>query len=180
MKKEFKLLNKIMKFRNEMRTTTKKKVTKFVGALTLELLRKELIKEGFNVSNRDVFIKGVPYEVDLIVAKKGAKPQEKLLYSPEQVIAVLEIKFSGIYTKSEIESIKRVFDWIKKVNEEIKCIYLTISENTKFKYYKDEKNLIRNSSFFLLSRETDLEKAIKENKLSITGDWDKLINLLKK
>jgi len=51
METEWVILNSIL----EMRKKTK--CTKFVGALTIELLRKELGKLGFNVSNRDVFIK---------------------------------------------------------------------------------------------------------------------------
>lgn len=172
MKKEPKLLNTIMKFRDEM------KATKFIGALTIELLRKEFIKKGLNVSNRDVFIKGVPYELDLIILKKRKKAQENLLYKPEQVLAVLEIKFRGVYSKEGVENIKKVFDSIKGVNKEIKCIYLTISENTNYKYYSEEQKL-GDFSFFLLERKTNLESAIKKGKLHITGDWDKLIKVLK-
>ncbi|UZE93027.1 MAG: hypothetical protein IB617_02605 [Candidatus Nealsonbacteria bacterium] len=173
MKKELKLLNTIMKFRNEMRAT------KFIGALTIELLRKEFIKKGLNVSNRDVFIKGIPYELDLIVLKEGEKAQENLLYKPKQVIAVLEIKFRGIYSKEGVENIKKVFGSIKRVNKEIKCIYLTVSENTNYKYYPDEQKL-GDFSFLLLERKTNLERAIERGELHITGDWDKLIKVLMK
>ena len=173
MKKELKLLNKVMKFREEMRAT------KFIGALTIELLRKELIKEGFNISNRDVFIRGIPYELDLIILKKGEKAQENLLYDPNQVLAVLEIKFRGIYSKKGVENIRRVFDSIKKINKEIKCIYLTISENTNYKYYPDEQKL-GDFSFLLLERKTNLERAIEKGRLHITGDWDKLVKILMK
>jgi len=173
MKKELKLLNKIMKFREEMRAT------KFIGALTTELLRKELIREGFNVSNRDVFIRGIPYELDLVILKKRARAQENLLYDSNQVLAVLEIKFRGIYSRDGVENIKRVFSSIKKVNKKIKCIYLTVSENTNYKYYPDEQKL-GDFSFLLLERKTNLERAIEKRKLRITGDWNKLLKVFMK
>ena len=71
----------------------KTKCHKFVGALTIELLRKELVKLGFNVSNRDVFIEGISYELDLLVVKSGKQPKENIAYCPDDVLAVLEIKF---------------------------------------------------------------------------------------
>ena len=49
---EWSILNRTMELRQ------KTKCTKFVGALTIELLRKEIAKFGFNVSCRDVFIEG--------------------------------------------------------------------------------------------------------------------------
>ena len=152
---------------------------KFIGALTSELLRKEFIKIGFNVSSRDVFIEGVPYELDLIILKKRKKAQENLLYRPEEFVAVLEIKFRGIYSKEGIEHIKKVFGSIKGVSKEIKCIYLTVSENTNYKYYPDEQKL-GDFSFLLLERKTNLERAIERGELYVTGDWDKLIKILMK
>jgi len=155
------------------------KANKFIGALTIELVREKLIKEGFNMSNRDVFIKGIPYELNLIILKKCEKAQKNLLYEPGQVIAVLEIKFRGIYGESDIKNIRKVFNSIKKVNRKIKCIYLTISENTRYKYWPLQRKL-GDFSFSLLTRKTNLEKAIKDGKLYLGDEWNKLISLLKK
>ncbi len=55
------------------------KSKKFSGALTVELVREALLKEGFNVSERDVFIKGFPVEIDLLISKKGISAENRIL-----------------------------------------------------------------------------------------------------
>ena len=97
----------------------KTRCTKFVGALTVEILRKELAKLGFSVSNRDVFIEGIPNELDLLITKNGRQPEEKIAYRSNDVLAVLEIKFRGSYGKDMINRIRKVFDSIKKMNKKI-------------------------------------------------------------
>lgn len=176
---EEKILKTLMDIRKEMKERTKKHPRKFIGALSIELLRKELIKEGFNISHRDVYIFGLHNEFDLLVLKKKQKARENLLYKPEQVIAVLEIKFSGTYSEDEILNINKIFSSVRKLNKKIKCFYLTISENIKYKYYSKEKK-IGDHAFFLFSRETNLKSAIKKGRLRATGDWDKLISYFKK
>lgn len=178
--KEEKILETLIDIGKEMRERTNKYPRKFIGALTIELLRKGLIKEGFNVSNRDVFIIGMHNELDLIILKKKQKARENLLYYPDQVVAVFEIKFNGTYTKNDISNIKKVFRSIKRLNKKILCLYLTISENSNFVYYPEEKKL-GDYSFFLFLREiSPLEDAIEKGKLYKTGDWNKLIGILKK
>lgn len=120
----------------------KTKCTKFVGAITIELLRKEFAKLDFNVSNRDVFIEGVTNELDLLIAKKGVLAEADLVYDPEDVLAVFEVKFRGSYGKKSINHIKAVFDSVTSANNKIKCFYLTISENSKYAHRaKDEPGL---------------------------------------
>lgn len=177
MKFENLLISKIMRYREETKVDGKLS-KKFIGAITVELLRKELMKEGFNVSNRDVFIKGVPYELDLLILKRGERAKENLLYNPRQVVAVFEVKFSGAYP-GDIENINKCFNSVKKINKKIRCVYLAVSENIKYKYYHKEKEL-GDFPCFLLDRDSGLERAIDKNKLKITGDWDKLIKLLNK
>ncbi len=173
MEKEFEILDRILDLR------AKTKCTKFVGAITTEILRKELIKEGLNISNRDVFIEGLPHELDLLVLKKGAKPIENLFYTSEQVLAVLEIKFRGAYSKSAIEHVKETFDFVKKINKRIKCLYIMFSENTRCRHFKLEKKL-GDRSFLLLRRKTSLENAMKKGEIYPTGDWSRLIIFLKR
>lgn len=172
MDKELEMLNRILDLR------TKTKCTKFVGAITTEIIRKELVKEGSNVSNRDVFIEGLPHELDLLVLKKGAKPTENLFYKPEQVLAVLEIKFRGAYSKEGIEKVGETFNAVRKINKKIKCFYIMFSENIRYKYFILEKKL-GDQSFLLLKRESSLENAIKRGRINSTGDWGRLIVFLK-
>lgn len=171
------LLKKIIYFRETTKVNGRLS-KKFIGAITIELLRRELIKEGFNVSNRDVYIEGVNHELDLLILKAKERAKENLLYNPSQVVAIFEIKFSGIYSVSDIDNIKKAFSSIKKINREIKCVYLTVSEMINFTYYHKERKL-GDFNCFLFKRDTDLERAIKENRLKATGDWDKLIKFLK-
>ena len=51
------------------------KCSKFTGALTIEVLRLHLKRNGIPVSRRDVFIKGVGIEVDLIIPRPGGMCQ---------------------------------------------------------------------------------------------------------
>ena len=177
MRFESSFFQKIWHLREEMKVDGKL-VDKFTGAITVELLKKKLIEEGFNVSNRDVYIKGVPYEIDLLILKKGERGKENLFYSPKQIAVVFEVKFSGAYP-GDPEKIDKFFNSVKKVNKSIKCVYLAVSEDIKYKYYPEEKKL-GDFSCFLLKRDTGLERAKSRNELKITGNWDKLTELLNK
>lgn len=166
-----------MKHREEMYRIYGRNITKFIGALTVEVLRENLVKEGLGVSDRDVFIKGVPNEIDLMILKNKEKPEHRLIYNPSQVAAVLEIKFSGIFNKEEIPRIQEFFSSVRKVNENIKCIYLVVSENTNFKYFPEEKKL-GDYSFLLFERETsNLEEEFENGEIKATNDWSKLLKL---
>jgi hypothetical protein len=159
----------------EMRQKTRR--TKFVGALTIELLRKEFARIGLNVSNRDVFIENVPNEIDLIIAKLGKHPEENLVYNANNVLAVLEIKFRGSYGQSSIGDIKEVFDSVKKANNRVECLYVSVSENRNYKYRATKDNL-GYDCYELLTRNTNLESALVKGSIQPTGDWKKLLEKL--
>jgi hypothetical protein len=57
----------------EIRDATEQfgKCGKFGGAATVEIVKHGLSKEGISTSARDVFIKGVPLEIDLLVPRRG-------------------------------------------------------------------------------------------------------------
>jgi len=156
----------------------KTKCDKFVGALTIELLRKELVKLGFNLSNRDAFIEGIPYELDLLVIKSGKQPEENMVYYPDDVLVVLEIKFRGSYGRGSIDKVRRVFDSIKSANKKIECFYISISENKNYKYRITRKKL-GYDCFEFLTRESNLESALKRGCIRPTGDWQKLLSKLR-
>lgn len=70
---------------------------KFQGHATVEIVKEALAQEGFATSARDVFIRGLPIEWDLLVPREGAEPAlHGLLYQPEHIRVALEIKLSGI------------------------------------------------------------------------------------
>ena len=172
MEPEWIILKRILELRQ------KTKCTKFVGAITTELLRKEIAQLGLNVSNRDVFIEGIPNELDLLVAKTGNYPEENLVYGTDQVLAVFEIKFRGSYGKSTVDEIKDVFDSIKRLNRHIECFYVSISENKRYKYRITKDNL-GYDCFELFTRDSNLESALKKDSLKPTGDLERLLLRLK-
>ena len=169
---EWVILNKILEMRKKTRCT------KFVGALTIELLRKELAKLGFNVSNRDVFIEGVLNELDLLIAKANKQPEENIVYCPNDVLAVLEIKFRGSYGKDCINRIRHVFDLVKGVNNKIECFYVTVSENKNYKY-RITREKLGYACFELLTGESNLESALKRDLIRPKGDWQRLLSRLR-
>ena len=68
------------------------KCDKYVGAVTVEAIRRALKRHGIETSSRDVFIRGVPIEVDLLIARRPSGPKDELLYRPQDVAAAFEIK----------------------------------------------------------------------------------------
>ena len=173
METEWVIHNKILEMREKTRCT------KFVGALTIEILRKELAKVGFNVSNRDVFIEGIPNELDLLIVKAGKQPEENIVYGSEDVLSVLEIKFRGSYGEASLQKIREVFSSIKKANKDIKCFYVPVSENMNYKY-RITKEKLGYECFELLTRESSLESALKRGRIRTTGDWNRLLSKLRK
>ena len=172
MEKERVLLDYILELRK------KTFCRKFVGALTIELLKKEFAEFGLNVSNRDVFVEGVPNELDLLIAKKDAHAEANLVYNSDDVLAVLEVKFRGSYGKKNIDRIKAVFDSAIAANKNIECFYLTVSENSRYKHRATRAKL-GYDCFELLTRDTNLESALKKDRIKETGEWQKLLERLK-
>jgi hypothetical protein len=156
------------------------KCNKFIGAMTTEVIRETLTNKGFNVSERDSFIKGVPNEIDLMITKKDTLPIFNSYYNPEDVLFVFEIKYRGIYGKEEIDHIKTMFENVRKVNPKINCVYLTIYENKKHPH-RATLDKISGEVFELFSPETNMTSAIKKQIFykSVTGDLNKLIKYLK-
>jgi hypothetical protein len=87
------------------------KCGKFGGAATVEIVRKALAEEKIPTSARDVFVNGLPVEIDLIIPRRGAKPSlGGILYEPPQVALALEIKKSGLYGKESLAAIRNNFN----------------------------------------------------------------------
>jgi hypothetical protein len=107
--------------------------TKLTGALTVEILRERLREGRIPISVRDVFVRGNPTEFDLLIVRPSASPLYSIVYDPVDVAAVLEIKFSGVYSPNAVVDLKRCFQRIKKTHPHIECIYLTVCEAPNFK-----------------------------------------------
>jgi len=71
--------------------------TKFEGHVAVEILKDALAEERIETSVRDVFVRGLHIEWDLLVPRAGAAPAfNGLLYDPAQVKCAVEVKLSGI------------------------------------------------------------------------------------
>ena len=150
------------------------KCKKFSGALTVELIREALFEEGFNVSERDVFINGIPIEIDLLIAQKGISPIKRIQYKPEDVLVVFEIKCRGTFGENSIKNIFNNFKIIKLNKKNIQCIYVTLSDRKNYKWKATEKNI--NAPVYTLFWHRGPENSMKFNP---TGDWKKLIKDLR-
>lgn len=168
---------------NEILKKNELKSTKFKGAMTSEFIKRYLEEEGFNVSNRDSFIEGVPNEIDLMILKKDAKQIFNSYYKPEDVLAVFEIKYWGSYGKSTIESLRKMLAHVKRINPKIKRIYLTLAEriDSKNRIKTEDIQDINGKVFELFLVKNDIHASQKNGTLEseATGDWKKLIDYLK-
>jgi len=143
---------------------------KFAGAVTAELMKKFLADEGILTSARDVFIRGVPLEIDLIVPHSGEEPSLGLLYEPQQVAAALEIKKMGSFGEPTLRTLKKNFNLLRGLN--VKCAYVAIEERQSFCWKATEEN-IGGFPCFTLAWHKGPQVLIE------TQDWDRLLAFLR-
>lgn len=111
----------------------RRRMTKFTGSLCAEVVRKYLAESGIHVSSRNVFVAGVPIEIDLIIPHPSSQPKYGLIYEPEDVVGILEIKFSGAYSQDVAPHLKEQFARIRSICPGARCAYLTVCENLRYK-----------------------------------------------
>ena len=128
------ILDEVKKISQKLSNVSARQRTKFTGALTIEIVRDQLIRIGLPVSSRDIYIQGHSSEFDLAVVRDNAEPMYGILYEPEDVAAIIEVKYSGVYSKEAPETIKQLFDRVHKRNPHIVCVYLSVCENPSIKY----------------------------------------------
>ncbi len=148
------------------------KCKKFSGALTVELLKRAFMDDGIDISPRDVFIRGIDVEIDLIIPKKGTIPKYGLIYEPNDVLAALEIKAMGSFGEKTITQIKENFVHIHNFNN-IFCAYITLTERKGFKWAITTENLGFPAYTLFWHRGDDVENA------EPSGDYELLLNKLK-
>ena len=103
---------------------------KYGGAVAVEILRAELAKEGIPTSARDVFIRGYPCEVDLLIPRRSATPQSALLYEPADVAVALEVKKTGSFAKAGLDKIKSDFSTLKALG--VLSAYVTFEDRETY------------------------------------------------
>lgn len=115
--------------------------TKLTGAIAIEVIRSRLLEVGVPVSSRDVFIAGDATEFDLLVVRKEANPIYGIVYDPADVAAIVEIKFSGIYSQEGATNLRELFDRIRAKHPHIACVYLTICERRNYQHRISSESL---------------------------------------
>lgn len=146
---------------------------KFTGTLVIELLKRAFEERGIETSRPNVYLKGLQFEVDLVIPRRGANPEFKILYSPNDVLAVLEIKASGIFSKEQSPYISSVFKEVQSKNPSIFCAYVTMSERQSYKYKATEEKL--GFPVYTLAWHYGPDQ---DRKYEITGDFSRLVDKL--
>jgi len=146
------------------------KCGKFGGAATVEIVRESLAKEGISTSVRDVFIKGIPTEIDLIVPRPDARPSVGgLLYEVTDVAAALEIKKSGLYGEKSLRAVRDHFNLLGRKG--VRCAYLSIEDRQTYRYRATPKNLGVPSVYTLYWN--------LRSDAHFTTDWEGLVGFLR-
>lgn len=119
-----------------------KDAKKLKGALVAELLKKliddYLFKNciQYKVSNVNSYIAGSKYEYDMLIVNKNAKPFMGRVYTPEDVISVVECKTSGLYNiPKDTDNIASAVNRAIELKADIKFGYFTIWENVPVNDY---------------------------------------------
>lgn len=163
------ILNRVIASKHEFGV----KCPKYAGAITVEILKLAIQENGFPISERDVFIRGVPVEVDLLMPVPGAILKHKVLYEPSQVRAVFEIKNTGSFGEASVHAIRDNFTKIRQVNENIECLYVTLSERKSYKWAVTTDRL-GFESFTLFWHNGSNDYPV----FSSSGDWKRLLDKL--
>lgn len=145
---------------------------KFSGAMTAELLKRVLADEGIPTSTRDVFIRGIPFEIDLIVPRRGEEATLGLLYEPQQVAVALEIKKMGSFGEQTLQAIRKSFDQLREFK--VTCAYVTLEERKSYRHKATEENLGGFPCF------TFAWHKVVDGPLEETQDWDRLLTFIRK
>ena len=149
------------------------KCMKLAGSLTVEVIRQAFTDLGIALSGRDVFIQGVPVEIDLLVPRPMVRPKHGLIYEPSDVLAVLEVKNSGAFPGA-VASVRKSFELIRSANPRIYCAYVTLAERRGYKWAATPENL--KADVYTLFWHNG---SIKHRLYDKTEDWELLTRRLK-
>jgi len=143
------------------------KCGKYSGALTVEIIRHALQKEGIRVSPRDVFLRGVPTEIDLVIPKRNISPRNRLVYEPSDILVAIEVKNSGSFGVATIQTVRKNSKLLKKANSGITYCYLTLAERKGFKWAVNDENA-GCKTYTMFWHSGSGSKRLHES----TGDWE--------
>lgn len=144
---------------------------KFAGAATVEILREALRAEGIDSSRRDVFIRGIGLEIDLVIPHRAANPMLGLVYEPNEVAAALEVKRSGSFGEKSIQKTRN--DFCKLINVGIECAYVSFEERQSYRW-RATKELLGGRECFTLAWHKNTDGPLEPTK-----DWERLLAYLR-
>lgn len=160
------------------------------GNATEIVIRNHLLKRGFNVTlNPNVKIQGSEIRNDLLLLKPNVNPG-KLMYAPNEVDTVIEIKNNAVANQSRI--IKENFDELRRVSGNFRFAAIVLSERKGYTHEITDEKLENPKylSFTLVSRrrypaigglysKEAIMDMLRKNEMKKTGEWEKLIAYLK-
>jgi len=159
------------------------------GKATEIVIRNHLLKRGFNLTlNPNVKIQGSEIRNDLLLLKPKVNPS-KLMYAPNEVDVVLEIKNNAVGDQSM--GIKINLDELSRISENLSFAVVVLSERKGYTHEITEEKL-RNKKyrvFTLVSRKEypkgglylkdAVMEMLRKKEMTKTREWDKLIEYLK-
>ena len=149
-----------------------RKYAKSVGVVTTPVIRQHLMAHGFSVSERDVFIRGLPLEIDLLVTTPNAKPAHGVIYDPSDVLVALEIERSGASSTTAAHMKDACLSICGLVGAVVPCAYVTLQERTGHKHHPKECDEFQVFCLFWHTGERDRSKP------NISEDWGRLLDWL--
>jgi len=158
------------------------------GNATEIVIRKHLMRKGFNVTlNPNVKIQWSNIRNDSLLLKPNINPN-KLVYAPNEVDTVIEIKNNAVANQSRI--IKENFDELGRIGN-FRFAVIVLSERKEYTHEITEEKL-GNKKYRVftlvyrkkypiggLYRKEAITEILKNNEMTKTGKWEELLAYLK-
>lgn len=153
------------------------------GLITQSVIRKHIQNHDLSVSQNGVSITPSTKKIHLLVLKNSVNPDKK--YSHKEVHTVVEIRNNAVC--DIVRKTKEKFKEIENLTKVNRFAVVVLSENPNYpqKYKKENtRNLftciLRERTPKQLYNVDAIEDMLENGELWKTGEWDELINYLKK
>lgn len=146
---------------------------KSVGALTTQIIGEHLRAHAFSISPRDVFIRRLPLEIDLLVTKPNTQTAHGIIYDPCDVLAALEIKRSDAHGEGTARHMRSACEELcRHVGFSVPCAYITLQERKGFKYHPMDCEAFRVFCLFWHTGERDRKTP------QLSDEWRRVLKWL--
>jgi hypothetical protein len=147
----------------------KRRCTKLSGAATTDALRLGLRTHGIRTSERDVYVKGMSTEIDLIVPRMACDTCGRTVYDAAEVLVAFEVKKRGISDKGGLTKIRCDFSAYSAACGGAKCMYVTLTE-TPWTGRATFENLGHPAYTLFFEKGSG-----RKLRFDSTGDWERLL-----